>query len=202
VTQLKDVVFESVEDPLVAIRAGDLGQPYLIIDALSLEPLEAIPPASKQPFRIEPVDPIVVRCENCVEAESLQGVSPDPNYGVVSGSGWASYEQDVYSGKRAALTRLPGAVMSGAIPNFRPGPYVATLSVFSYDASKKNSLTLSLGTESQTVSFGPGHDPGLFLVRRIVFRNVTSPNLTVTATGIEQPYLVIDTISLHPGAEN
>lgn len=197
---LENIIFENVSHDLLAISAAVVGQPFVIVDAISLEPLDAIPQqATEQSWRAASIDPFEIVCIVCIEAERMEGVAADSNYPVTSGQGWGWYDQEVYSGKRAALTRLPGAVMRSAIPDFRPGPYTVTLTVLNYDPKQKNTFELTLGGETQRVTFGPGSPQGVTRIRNVAFRNVTSAVLSVKAVTIEQPFLVIDVLSLRPG---
>lgn len=199
VSLLQNVIFEGISSDLLIVRAAAIGQPYLVVDAISLEPLAGAPVATDELWSAAEIDPIQEICTICLEAETLGGISADPNYGQTASAGWGSYEQDVYSSKRAALTRSPGALMTGKIPSFQPGPYVASVAVLSYDPAKRNSFELTLGSETRTVTFGPGREAGLIRIRNIAFSNVTTPDLRVRATEVGQPYLVIDRIALRRG---
>jgi hypothetical protein len=198
VTRLKNVRFNHVDGNDVAIKAVEIDQPYLIIDALSFQPL-ASTAAEEERSTFTVSVPIVETCMNCVEAESLQGVAAiDRDYGTAARAGWASYEEASYSKNRAALTKRIGATMIGNIPNFRPGGYRVTITLLNYDSPKTNSFDLSLGSRTKRITIGPKLRPGVIRIRDIIFPNVNSPVLKVTAVEIEQPYLVIDTISLQP----
>lgn len=194
---LKNIIFESVSTDFVAVRAAAVGQSYAIVDALSFEPLDAVPAPTTEPWRAEKVDPIEVVCGNCVEAEGIAGVSQSPDYGVTAGDGWGSYDQDVYSGKRAALTRLPGATLTTAIPNFRPGAYDVTLTVLNSGADE-NVVTVTAGGQTREVRWGSGSAAGVRRLPPLRFDNVTDANVTITAKTIGQPYVILDTISLRP----
>jgi hypothetical protein len=198
VTHLDEIVFDAVDNDLIAVRARSVGQPYLIIDAFSLEPFGAVPPVTKQPYTVADVDPIIEQCHNCIEAESMTGVSTDANYGNSSGSGWGSYQQDVYSKKRAALTRLPGATMTASIPSFRKGNYRVTVTALNYDPKKANTFDLTVDNQTQHVTFGPGSEAGLMRIRRLQFNDVGTALVVVKAVAVDQPYLVIDNLSFEP----
>jgi len=196
VTRLKNIRFNHVDGNGVAIKAVEIDQPYLIIDALSFQPL-ASTAAEEERSTVVSV-PIVETCMNCVEAESLQGVTADRDYGTAARAGWASYEEPSYSMNRAAFTKQIGATMIGNIPNFQPGGYRVTITLLNYDSPKTNSFDLSLGSSTRRITIGPKLRPGVIRIRDVIFPNVNSPVLRVTAVEIGQPYLVIDTISLEP----
>jgi hypothetical protein len=196
VVLVKNIIFESVSTDMVAVRAASIGQPHLIIDALSFEPLDTVPPpAADSPAN--KVDPIQTVCVGCVEAEGIGGVSQSADYGVTAGEGWGSYEQEIYSARRAALTRLPGATLTTAIPNFRRDTYDVTLTVLN-DGTHDNVVSVTIGDQTREVRFGSDGPAGLRRLSPLRFEKVTSPRLTITAKSIGQPYVIIDTISIRP----
>lgn len=197
VVLLENIIFESVSTDLVAVRAASVGQGYLIVDAFSFEPLDAVPPPTTEPWRAEKIDPIESVCIGCVEAEAIAGVSRSPDYGVTAGQGWGSYEQEVYSSRRAALTRLRGATLTTTIPNFRAGAYEITLTVLD-SATSENVVAVTAGGQTREVRFGKGSTAGLRHLPALRFENVTSPQVTVTAKEIGQSYVIVDTISMRP----
>jgi hypothetical protein len=194
---LKNIVFEDVSTNILALRAASVGQSYLIVDAISLEPLTDVPPPTREPWTAVDAEPIHSVCLTCVEAEAMAGVSTDPNYGYASGAGWAFYEQATYSGKRAALTRLPGAVMQTSIPNFRAGAYEVTVTVLNQDANE-NAFTITAGNHTETIVFGGKLAGGLLRLPPVRFDSVTHPGIAITATRIGQSFLIVDRLDVRP----
>ena len=133
-----------------------------------------------------------------VEAESLNGVEPLQPYDTWSG--WTSYYGQGYSNGLAAITRKPGNVLTITFdPSVPSGEYNVVLSVLDYGTGGLNQVEVSLGALMRVASW-QGNSMAMKGLEVGPF-NLSGDQewtLTISSAHIEQPYLIIDTITLKP----
>jgi hypothetical protein len=136
------------------------------------------------------------RCPSCsaspVDLDDLAPVAPGASYAAAAAKGWTWYEANA-DGGRAAITTSTGAILSGAIPEFKPGDYEVDLSFYGYGPERQNKVSLTVGKRVRELAFGQGCQAGIFRIAGIEFRNLTTADFAIRALEIGQQALILDT---------
>lgn len=135
-----------------------------------------------------------------IEAETGGGVEPLQDY--VAWPGWTSYWGNTYSGVQAAITRRTDQEMSFVLDRSIPaGDYVVTLSVLDYGTGGLNQVDVAIGDSALPAAWG-STTFGVRDVRvgplRIDPGTDRGRTLRLGSRLIEQPALIVDTVTIAP----
>jgi hypothetical protein len=132
-----------------------------------------------------------------VEAELLDGLSPDRDYDYAHVAGWASYSMSFFSRQRAATTAQPGVVLRGTFAGDLPaGDYLVRARVYDYGNGRTNALRVRIGTAVAFVVWG-GMTAGMRWIETPVSA-VDGGALAVEAIELGQGRVVLDALAIYP----
>lgn len=132
-----------------------------------------------------------------LEPELFEGIAPDQDSALQSIGGWASYSQPYYSRGKAAIARLPAAVMRRQIPPIPAGPLELRVRVYDYGNAGTNRVRLTLnGTDVAVAWSGPAPGVRDLLVPIETTRHGGELHLEAISNG--QGFIIVDAIDVAP----